>query len=131
MSRHRDAVEQVQLRRIYDPPSADDGVRVLVDRLWPRGLSKAEAAIDRWMKDVAPSAELRTWFGHEPDRWPEFRTRYIAELRQNPAVDELRELVRDGRVTLLFGARDAEHNNAVVLREVLLQGRRSQQGAER
>jgi uncharacterized protein YeaO (DUF488 family) len=96
---------------------------VLVDRLWPRGLSKAEASVDRWMKDIAPSAELRKWFGHDPERWPEFRRRYTAELRQQPAaVDELRELSRRDTVTLVFGARDEQHNDAVVLRDVLLRG---------
>lgn len=113
---------QVQLRRVYEPSSPEDGMRILVDRLWPRGLSKARAAVDRWMKDIAPSTELRTWFGHNPDRWLEFRRRYTAELRHQEGVAELRELARHGRVTLVFGARDAEHNNAVVLRDVLLRG---------
>jgi uncharacterized protein YeaO (DUF488 family) len=121
MSPRRVAASRIRLRRVYDPPSPEDGLRILVDRLWPRGLSKAEAALDRWMKDIAPSTELRTWFGHDPDRWPEFRRRYTAELQQNAGVDELRELARQGRVTLLFGARDTEHNDAVVLRDVLLQ----------
>jgi uncharacterized protein YeaO (DUF488 family) len=121
MSPRRVAASRIRLRRVYDPPSPEDGLRILVDRLWPRGLSKAEAALDRWMKDIAPSTELRIWFGHDPDRWPEFRRRYTAELQQNAGVDELRELARQGRVTLLFGARDTEHNDAVVLRDVLLQ----------
>jgi uncharacterized protein YeaO (DUF488 family) len=116
------AAGQVRLRRVYDPPSNEDGLRVLVDRLWPRGLSKAAAAVDRWMKDVAPSTELRRWFSHDPDRWLEFRRRYTAELQHQPAVEELRELSRHNRVTLLFGARDTERNDAVVLRDVLLQG---------
>lgn len=120
MSPRRVAASRVRVRRVYESPSPEDGVRVLVDRLWPRGLSKDEAAVDRWMKDVAPSTELRTWFGHDPDRWLEFRRRYTAELQQNGAVDELRELARHSRVTLLFGARDVEHNDAVVLRDVLL-----------
>jgi uncharacterized protein YeaO (DUF488 family) len=96
-------------------------VRVLIDRLWPRGLRKADAAVERWMKDVAPSRELRQWFGHDPERWQEFRRRYARELQQHSAtIDELRELVRHDTVTLVFGARDEEHNDAVVLREVLL-----------
>jgi uncharacterized protein YeaO (DUF488 family) len=123
MTSHRVAANRVRLRRVYEPPSPEDGVRVLVDRLWPRGLSKAEASVDRWMKDIAPSAELRKWFGHDPERWPEFRRRYTAELRQQPAaVDELRELSRRDTVTLVFGARDEQHNDAVVLRDVLLRG---------
>ena len=96
-------------------------MRVLVDRLWPRGLRKADAAVDRWMKDIAPSTELRQWFGHDPERWQEFRRRYARELQQHAtAIDELRELARHGTVTLVFGARDEEHNDAVALREVLL-----------
>jgi uncharacterized protein YeaO (DUF488 family) len=123
MTSHRVAASRVRLRRVYEPPSPEDGVRVLVDRLWPRGLSKAAASVDRWMKDIAPSAELRKWFGHDPERWPEFRQRYTAELRrQTGAVDELRELSRHGTVTLVFGARDEEHNDAVVLRDILLRG---------
>jgi uncharacterized protein YeaO (DUF488 family) len=111
----------IRLKRVYDPPSPEDGVRVLVDRLWPRGLRKADAAIDRWMKDIAPSTELRQWFGHDPERWQEFRRRYARELRQHATtIDELHELVQHKTVTLVFGARDEEHNDAVALREVLL-----------
>lgn len=111
----------VRLRRAYGAPAPDDGTRVLVDRLWPRGLSKANAAIDEWMKEVAPSAELRQWFGHDPQRWHEFQRRYRAELRHHPdELDRLRTLVRHGRVTLLYAARDEEHNDAVVLRDVLV-----------
>lgn len=95
-------------------------MRVLVDRLWPRGLRKSDAAIDHWLRDVAPSHELRRWFGHDPERWPEFRRRYKAELKRNAAaVDELRALVRQGRVTLVYSARDESHNQAVVLKELL------------
>jgi uncharacterized protein YeaO (DUF488 family) len=111
----------IRLKRVYEPPSPEDGVRVLVDRLWPRGLRKAEAAIDRWMKDIAPSTELRQWFGHDPERWQEFRRRYARELRQHATtIDELHELAQHKTVTLVFGARDEEHNDAVALREVLL-----------
>jgi uncharacterized protein YeaO (DUF488 family) len=96
-------------------------MRVLVDRLWPRGLRKAAAAVDRWMKDIAPSTELRQWFSHDPARWHEFRHRYARELQQHAtAIDELRELAGHGTITLVFGARDEEHNDAAALREVLL-----------
>ena len=114
--------ERIRLKRAYEPPADDDGLRVLVDRLWPRGVRKADAAIDRWLKDVAPSAELRKWFGHDPERWEEFRERYRAELRGHPAeLEELRTLARSGPMTLIFAARDEAHNDAVVLREVLFQ----------
>jgi len=111
----------VRLKRAYEPPSPEDGVRVLVDRLWPRGLRKADAAIDRWMKDVAPSTELRQWFGHDPERWQEFHRRYAKELQQHTtAIDELRDLARHDTITLVFGSRDEEHNDAVALREILM-----------
>lgn len=111
----------MRLKRAYEPPHADDGARILVDRLWPRGVAKHEAAIDRWMKDLAPSAELRQWFGHDPARWIEFRRRYAAEVRARPELlDELRALARAGVVTLVYAARDEAHNDAVVLRDVLL-----------
>jgi uncharacterized protein YeaO (DUF488 family) len=121
MNTHAVPADHVRLKRVYEPPSPEDGVRVLIDRLWPRGLRKADAAVERWMKDIAPSAELRRWFGHDPERWQEFRRRYTGELRgRSPELDELRELARHRPVTLLFGARDEDHNDAVVLREVLL-----------
>jgi uncharacterized protein YeaO (DUF488 family) len=111
----------VKLRRAYEPRAVEDGTRILVDRLWPRGVKKADAAIDLWMKDVAPSTRLRQWFGHETDRWQEFRRRYIDELRQKSGlVDELRALARKGPITLVFAAHDQTHNDAVVLREILL-----------
>jgi uncharacterized protein YeaO (DUF488 family) len=120
MSR-RIAAASVRLKRAYESPDAGDGTRVLVDRLWPRGVKKAEAAIDRWAKDLSPSTDLRKWFGHDPERWPEFRKRYIEELRAHPEqIDELRALARQGPVTLVYAARDEEHNDAVVLRDVLL-----------
>lgn len=110
----------VRLKRAYQPPAAADGTRVLVDRLWPRGLRKADAAIDVWLKDVAPSQELRRWFGHDPERWTEFRRRYKAELVHNAeALGELRAMARRGRLTLIYAAHDAAHNQAVVLKEVL------------
>jgi uncharacterized protein YeaO (DUF488 family) len=112
-----------RLKRVYEPTTPEDGVRVLIDRLWPRGLTKKKAAIDHWMKDIAPSSELRKWFGHAPERWTEFRNRYMEELRQHMALlDQIRDLAKEGTVTLLFGAHDEEHNDAVVLQEVLLKG---------
>ncbi len=110
----------VQIKRIYEPAKASDGFRVLVDRLWPRGISKERAALNLWMKDIAPSAELRRWFGHDPKRWKEFQTRYRAELKEHQSdLAELRAQIRKGTVTLLFGARDVEHNEAVVLEKML------------
>lgn len=111
----------IKLKRAYDPPAADDGTRILVDRLWPRGISKEKAALDHWMKDIAPSTELRQWFAHDPERWEEFRRRYAAELRQHSdLVTELRSLARHGQITLVHAAHDEAHNDAVVLRDVLL-----------
>ncbi|MDA8230009.1 MAG: DUF488 family protein [Magnetospirillum sp.] len=116
-------MDRVRIRRIYDQPSAEDGTRVLVDRLWPRGLTKEAARVDRWLREIAPSAELRRWFGHAPERWPEFRRRYAGELERNPdAVAELHRLAAQGPVTLLFAARDETRNNAVILRDLLLGG---------
>ena len=115
----------VQVKRAYDPPSDNDGVRVLVDRLWPRGLSKTKAAVDLWLKDIAPSVDLRRWFNHDPARWVEFRRRYARELdAKDRAIAALRGAVRRGRVTLLFSANDPEHNNAVALQSYLA-GRRT------
>jgi uncharacterized protein YeaO (DUF488 family) len=111
---------RIRLKRVYEPPAAEDGVRVLVDRVWPRGLAKDKAAIDHWLKAVAPSNALRQWFGHDPARWAEFRRRYRAELAQNSeALVPLRRLARSGIMTLLYGARDTEHNQAVVLKALL------------
>ncbi|MGB3027168.1 DUF488 domain-containing protein [Paradevosia shaoguanensis] len=112
-------VSEISIKRVYEPASPSDGTRILVDRLWPRGLSKEKAHYDLWLKDVAPSTELREWFGHQPDRWPEFQKRYSAELSHNPAMAELRDLATKGHVTLLYGAHDEEHNQAVVLADVL------------
>lgn len=111
----------IRVKRVYEPPAPDDGCRVLVDRLWPRGLKKDAAALDAWRKDVAPSDALRCWFGHDPARWEEFRRRYEAELETNPeGVRWLLERARAGRLTLCYGARDPVHNQAVVLRDHLL-----------
>ena len=113
----------VRLKRAYEPASAEDGYRVLVDRLWPRGVSKEQAKLDEWEKELAPSSQLREWFGHEPDRFPEFRRRYIDELRANrPSLRQLRRRARTGTLTLVYSAHDSEHNDAVVLAEVLRRG---------
>jgi uncharacterized protein YeaO (DUF488 family) len=112
---------RLQLKRAYEAPTSRDGIRVLVDRLWPRGVAKATAAIDHWMKDIAPSTELRRWFGHDPKRWDEFRRRYETELRdKDTQIEELRTLARKHMVTLVFAARDEEYNDAVVLHDVLM-----------
>ena len=104
------------VKRVYEAPAPDDGQRVLVDRIWPRGVSKEEAALALWLKEIAPSDELRKWFGHEAARWAEFQKRYRAELDGNgEAVAQLRGLLRHGKVTLLYGAHDEAHNNAVAL----------------
>jgi uncharacterized protein YeaO (DUF488 family) len=111
----------VRLKRAYETPDREDGRRILVDRLWPRGLSKADAAIDEWLKDLAPSTELRKWFGHDPDRWGGFRRRYTGEIHGHAELlAHLRELVREGPVTLIYSAHDEVHNDAIVLRDVLL-----------
>ncbi len=116
--------ERVKLKQAYESPAADDGKRVLVDRLWPRGVKKTEAAIDHWMKELAPSTELRKWFGHDPARWEEFRRRYAAEINEHrDQLDRLRDLTREGAVTLVYSAHDEAHNDAVVLREILLRHR--------
>jgi len=112
----------IQLKRAYEPPAESDGMRVLIDRLWPRGLRKERARIDAWLKDIAPSDELRTWFGHDPSRFREFRRRYGRELRSSrarPLVEDLARRARALTVTLVYAARDEDHNNAVVLAEEL------------
>lgn len=114
---------QLKVKRVYEAAAPDDGVRILVDRLWPRGISKEKAQLTDWCKSVAPSTELRKWFGHDAAKFAEFRDRYVAELNANPDADAFRErvlgLLHDGDVTLLFGAKDVEHNNAVVVKEWL------------
>jgi uncharacterized protein YeaO (DUF488 family) len=114
----------IQLKRVYEQPGNADGYRILVERLWPRGLSKERAAVDLWMKEAGASPRLRTWFGHDPVKWEEFRRKYFEEIRSRPAViHELEEAIRShGTVTFLFAAHDAEHNNAVALREFLERG---------
>lgn len=110
----------IALKRAYEKPTSDDGCRILVERLWPRGLSKRDAKIDYWAKDAAPSPELRRWFGHDPAKWEEFRRRYLRELGTRwAALEPIRERLRSGRVTFVFAARDLRHNSAVVLKEYL------------
>jgi uncharacterized protein YeaO (DUF488 family) len=110
----------VILKRAYEAASPEDGRRVLVDRLWPCGVSKEKAEVDLWLKEVAPSTALRQWFGHDPKRWDEFRRRYRAELDANDeAVEQLRDVIRKGRTTLVYGARDEAHNDAVVRADYL------------
>lgn len=121
-------MSDIGLRRVYDEPGPDDGYRVLVDRLWPRGMSHEHARVDEWCRDVAPSNELREWFGHDPAKWQGFVERYRAELAGNAAVEPLVERAVAGRLTLVYGARDTEHNQAVVLRDVLA-ARLAQRGA--
>jgi uncharacterized protein YeaO (DUF488 family) len=113
----------IRMKRAYEPAVPDDGYRVLIDRLWPRGVSRARAELDAWEKELAPSAELRQWFGHDPERFEEFRRRYVDELRnQRPVLAALRRAARAGTLTLVYSAHDREHNDAVVLAEVLRRG---------
>jgi uncharacterized protein YeaO (DUF488 family) len=110
----------IRIKRVYEPPGPRDGKRILIDRLWPRGLSKEKARVDEWRKDLAPSDRLRKWFNHEPEKWDEFKRRYHRELQ--PKINELADLKhgkRSATITLLYGARDPEHNNAVALKEFL------------
>jgi uncharacterized protein YeaO (DUF488 family) len=110
----------IKIKRVYEQPDADDGERILVDRLWPRGLSKQKAQIDMWLKEIAPSTELRVWFAHDPDKWKGFRRKYQTELRHNSdVVMTLAAKAKSGTMTLLYAARDTKHNEAVVLKQVL------------
>jgi uncharacterized protein YeaO (DUF488 family) len=109
----------IVIKRVYDPPARRDGKRILVDRLWPRGLRKVDAALDDWWKDLAPSPNLRTWFGHEPERFPEFKRRYTTELKANRQLKVLGDTLGSGTVTLLYAAKDPEINHATVLAAVL------------
>ena len=110
----------IHLKRAYEEPSRSDGLRILVERLWPRGLSKERAAVDVWLKDIAPSPGLRRWFGHDPAKWEEFQKHYWAELEANPdAVTDLRRRIREGPVTFVYAARDEQHNGALALKEYL------------
>lgn len=113
--------DNVKLKRVYEPRTPEDGTRILVERLWPRGIKKEQAEIDRWAKDIAPSTELRKWFGHDSDRWQEFRRRYAEEVSRHPdELSKLRAMAKEGPVTLVFSGHDEAHNNAIVLRDLLL-----------
>lgn len=115
----------IQLKRVYEEPSQNDGLRILVDRLWPRGLSKERAAVNIWLKDVAPSTELRKWFGHDPAKWKQFQVRYREELQEKKEVLKLlKQKCKEHTVTLVYGARDVEHNEALVLKLILEGGKR-------
>ena len=119
-------VSHLRLKRAYEPASPDDGARILIDRLWPRGLSKEKASLDECIKEIAPTTELRQWFGHDPERWPEFQRRYRAELRQHSQeLDRIRALAKKQTVTLVYSAHDEEHNDAIVLKDVLLEATRN------
>lgn len=112
--------KMIKLKRVYEPPEEEDGFRVLVDRVWPRGLKREALALDLWLKEIAPSAQLRKWFGHDPAKWPAFCERYQAELKEKKeAVDLLKEKEASGTLTLVYSARDTEHNNAVALKKYL------------
>ena len=117
----RITASRVRLKRAYEPPAASDGTRVLIDRLWPRGVRKDAAALDLWLKDIGPSTELRKWFGHEPSRWAEFRRRYADEIAQKPQLlAQLRDIARQGVLTMVYSAHDEQHNDALVLQELIL-----------
>lgn len=121
---------QLKLKRVYEAPHKDDGTRILVDRLWPRGLTKEKAKVDLWLKEIAPSTELRKWFGHDPKKWRRFRERYRTELKDH--TDQLRLLKsKKGTVTLIYGARDQEHNEALVLKEFLERTPQDRRGQRR
>ena len=123
--------QNIKLKRIYEPASREDGTRILVDRLWPRGITKADAKLDQWNRVITPSRRLRAWFGHDPKRWPEFSQRYRAELDNHAdALGELRRQAREGPITLLYAAKDECHTHAIVLRNVLL-GRAKEHGETR
>lgn len=114
----------ITIKRVYDAPADDDGQRVLVDRLWPRGMTKEKARVDLWLREIAPSNELRVWFGHDPAKWPEFQAKFSTELDANvSAVNQLLSVLAKGPVTLIYGAKDSEHNNAVVIKSYIEKAR--------
>jgi uncharacterized protein YeaO (DUF488 family) len=126
LRKEREMIDRIQLKRAYESPATTDGYRVLVERLWPRGVRKETLELDAWLKDLAPSDALRRWFNHDPERWAEFSLRYRAELREEPAASAVRELAartRRGTVSLIFAAKDEQHNSALVLRGVLQRSR--------
>lgn len=111
---------KVNFKRAYEEPSAQDGFRILIDRLWPRGLTKEKAAIDLWLKDIAPSTELRKWFNHDPEKWKDFQKKYRSEIKTNPeCLGQIKDKMKEGKVTLVYSAKDEAHNDAVVLAEFL------------
>lgn len=121
-SASKDKKATIAIKRAYEAPSRGDGMRILVDRMWPRGVSKEEAEIDLWLKEISPSTKLRQWFGHEAPKWEKFREKYFKELAANgDLVEELKSHVKKGKVTLVYAAKDEEHNNAVAIREYLAQ----------
>ncbi|MFW1665627.1 DUF488 domain-containing protein [Acinetobacter ursingii] len=109
----------IRIKRAYDDPTTNDGLRILVDRIWPRGLSKEKAHLAKWLKEIAPSTELRQWFNHDPEKWQEFQHKYTLELRHNAALHELEQLAHQQTITLIYAAKDTQHNNAVVLQQIL------------
>ena len=113
-------IKKMKIKRVYEKPDKEDGLRILVDRLWPHGLTKEKASVDLWLKDIAPSTELRKWFGHDPDKWAEFKKRYRSELKENEEkVSLLKDQMKKGIVTLVYAAKDEEHNEALILKELL------------
>jgi uncharacterized protein YeaO (DUF488 family) len=111
---------KTKIKRVYEKPAKEDGFRILADRLWPRGLTKEKASVDLWLKEIAPSTELRKWFGHDPEKWNDFKKKYVAELKKNKeTVSILKEKIKEGTVTILYGARDEEHNEALVILDFL------------
>jgi uncharacterized protein YeaO (DUF488 family) len=122
----------IKIKRVYEQPDKKDGERILVDRLWPRGLTKEKAGVDLWLKDIAPSTELRKWFAHDPNKWKSFRGRYETEIRHNDdLIKVLKDKAREGTVTLIYGARDEEHNEALVLKQFLEKSERGAAPARR
>lgn len=110
----------IKIKRVYEHPEKDDGTRILVDRLWPRGLTKKKASVDLWLKDISPSTELRKWFAHDPEKWKRFRARYQTEIRNNhDPIKVIKQKAREGTITLIYGARDENHNEALVLKQFL------------
>lgn len=117
---YKDQFMRINIKRVYEKPKKNDGIRILIDRLWPRGLSKEKAKIDLWLKDLAPTTELRKWFNHDPTKWTEFKKRYLKELKKNKkAINELEVQIKKRKATLIYSAKDVEHNNAVVIKDYL------------
>jgi len=122
---HEEVAAMIKIKRIYDPPAGDDGFRILVDRLWPRGMSKDRAKVDLWLKEISPSNELRKWYGHAPEKWAEFKKRYLREIRERKEeFDLLLEKARGGIVTFLFSSQEEKLNNAAALKELVMRKRK-------